>query len=134
MKQLLWGLLISTGLISMLVNAEPYGLEREQARKRATQSSIEVVKLYTEVGERLKRQGITGEKEHDAYLLSLYKEGYEQWKKLRDTQCALKAQIEIYPDDSRLYEQTINYCVSQENKKYLQYLTNINNNISATHL
>lgn len=118
----------------MLVNAAPYGPERERARNRAIQSSMEVDKLYREVGERLKKQGISGDKDHDDYLLSLYEKGYVQWKNLRDTQCALKAQIEIYPSYSRLYAQTIHYCVSNENEKQLQYLNNRNKDINAAHL
>ena len=134
MKLVINAVLLSVSLLSVIVNAQPYGPERERARNRAIDSTKQIEKLYQQVHAELTKKGITGEIAHDDYAIKLLEVGYKQWKELRDMQCALDAQIQIYPSDSRLYMQVYNGCVADKNKKHKHYLKNIKNEIDAANM
>ncbi|MCK5335472.1 MAG: DUF1311 domain-containing protein [Gammaproteobacteria bacterium] len=111
------------------VQAQPYGPAREKARKAAKESSLKLDKAYIEVRELIQKSAITGDEDHDAFTLALFKDSHQQWKKLRDSQCSFNAHLEIYPAGSKLYTQTFNNCTAGKNKKYMKYLSAVENNI-----
>ena len=127
-----------TGILSVLVlmscvflssvQAQPYGPAREKARKAAKESSLKIDKAYIEVRELIQKSAITGDEDHDAFTLTLFKDSYQQWKKLRDVQCSFNTQLEIYPAGSMLYAQIYNRCIAGKNKKYMKYLSVVENN------
>lgn len=134
MKLVINAVLLSVSLLSVIVNAQPYGPERERARNRAVDSSKQIEKMYQQVYAELTKKGVSGEIAHDDYAVKLFEVGYKQWTELRDMQCALDAQIQIYPSESLLYMQVYNGCVTAENKKYKRYLKNIKNQINAANM
>jgi len=120
-------ILVTGCLLSGQLLAEPYGPARQRAWERAKVSKQLLEKTYSEIREAITSRGVTGEKEHDTYVLKMLDKTYKTWKKLAHAKCSLETQIEVYPSGSMLYGQTQSNCLAIENNKITEYLLKIKN-------
>ena len=98
---------------------------RQLVAKKAKLSSIRVEKIYKTLLGRIKASTYPGDKEHIAETAKLFIIDHKNWIVFRDSHCELKANIYIYPSNSRMWVSQFHSCQADVNEERIKFLKGI---------
>lgn len=73
--------------------------------------------------------GLLSDDEHNSETRVALAELYQAWHLFRDAQCEVNGYLHVYPADSRLFSSEYNACRLRMNRKRIDYLDRLENEI-----
>lgn len=98
---------------------------RQLVANKAKLSSVTVEMKYKVLLSRINVSTFPGDKDHNAETANYLESEHQQWKIYRDSHCQLKANVYIYPSDSRMWATEFHSCLNSMNEKRIKFLNGI---------
>ena len=98
---------------------------RQLVTKKAKLSSVLVEKEYKTLLSRIKARAYPGDKEHIAEIAKSFIIDQKNWIVFRDSHCELKANVYVYPSNSRMWASEFHSCQTDVNEQRIKFLKGI---------